>query len=445
MKILMKPKCLMMAWICAVMLGTLSCSSDCTGEGSSQATMPQTEYEWNDTQAVIETSGGSGVTFSVEVDDSAIGWCWLAAGSPLKGLYNQKAGRSVTLYLKPNNGRTDRRAEVSLLFSDGGHYTLTLTQRCTEPSASEPDETAHGAWAELPQFVDNDAYVHKTYFTTLSDKRTVRNYSVCFDTEHKVSRWVAYPVHTVYTTGRDYPVSNNTAGRTDAWAFDDAVTEYSSSNKYNILSKYDESTGAYDTATEPIIRHSLQQNVASGAYNDREENKSLNLQRGHMLPSASRYNSWQTNAQTFYATNIMPQNGTLNGGVWGDVEIATRNSVCADTLYVVVGTLFEDGARRITARNRDITVPSHCYKLLLRTRSGNTGKRISDITSADELLCIGFLFENGDPKGVTMSSSAVSVAEIEKRSGFSFFDNLDPSIAAQVKSQCRLSDWSAFK
>ena len=441
----MKTKCLMpIVWMCTIMLGSLSCSSDCTGEGSTMATLSQTEYEWDDVQAVVETSGDSRVTFSIEVADNAIGWCWLAAGSPLKGLYNQQAGQSVTVYMKPNSGRTERRAELSLQFSDGERFTLTLTQHCAQPSQTEPGDTA-GAWAELPRFVDNENCVYKTYFTTLADKRTVRNFSVCFDTEHKVSRWVAYPVHTVYTTGRYYPVSNSTKGSTDAWAFDDAVTEYSSGNKYNILSKYDDTTGAYDTATEPVIRHSMQQNVVSGAYNDREENKPLNLQRGHMLPSASRYNSWQTNAQTFYATNIMPQNGTLNSGVWGDVEIATRNSACQDTLYVVVGTLFEDGARRITARNRDITVPSHCYKLLLRTRSGKTGKKISDITSADELVCIGFLFENGDPKGVTMASSAVPVAEIERRSGFSFFSSIDPSIADRVKSQCNLADWSAFK
>ena len=87
-------------------------------------------------------------------------------------------------------------------------------------------------------------------------------------------------------------------------------------------------------------------------------------------------------------------------------------------------------------------MPSHCYKLVLRTKSGNTRKHISDITSADELKCIGFLYENDNSeKNTTPAQAAVSVAEIERRSGFKFFRNLNPAIADEVKAQKNLKDW----
>ena len=87
-------------------------------------------------------------------------------------------------------------------------------------------------------------------------------------------------------------------------------------------------------------------------------------------------------------------------------------------------------------------MPSHCFKILLRTKSGNTKKNISDIKSADELMCIGFLFENNENgTNSSLKNAAISVAEIERRSGFSFYRNLDPEIADEVKSQKNFSAW----
>lgn len=296
------------------------------------------------------------------------------------------------------------------------------------------------SWAEQPEKVANQHYIHKTYYSTLMDGKRVRNFSVCYDTEKMCSRWVAYPGHSVYRKWGSYQVGeNNNAGRTNAWAFDDAVTQYAPSTDYNcayeIVSKYDSSKDAYDTAKEPIIPHSRQADICF------TNGFGWGWARGHMLPSSQRYNTWENNAQTCYATNIMVQQYDFNSGSWADVEALERNKNCSDTLYVVVGTLFEDN-NTITRFGRKIGVPTHCYKLLLRTKSGSTGKAIKNVTSADELICIGFLFANNESsKDVNISTAATSVAEIEKRSGFKFFRNLNPAIADKVKAQKRPSDW----
>ncbi|MBQ0080680.1 MAG: DNA/RNA non-specific endonuclease [Alistipes sp.] len=331
-------------------------------------------------------------------------------------------GEPIAIYLKANDTAQRRYGNVLLRYSSGETFSLDFSQL-----EKSNDPKYDRVWAEQPAHRENDAFIYKTYYTTLSSGKRVRNYSVCFDKEKKVSQWVAYPLHSIYTSSRDYTTGGSTKGRTDAWAYDDAVTEYSSSSPHYKITGYN--------LTDPVIDQSCQQYIIS-TYGTEHA-------RGHMLPSASRYSTWQTNAQTFYATNMMPQNYDFNAGSWAKVENGARNKqTCADTLYVVVGTLYEKATTIRDKKGSTITVPSHCYKLLLRTKNGNTGKSITQFTNASELKCIGFLFENSDNGNIDIQRAVVSVKEVEERSGFTFFHNLPKEIADQVKSQKNYSDWN---
>ena len=346
-----------------------------------------------------------------------------------------KVGDDFLLDLTANESDATRTAKIKIEFSDGYTSLFTITQ-WAKGDYSEYVQP----WAEQPAYNDMAALVHKTYYTTLSDGRYVRNFSICYDIDKMCSRWVAYPAHNLYTSGRDYKVGGSTAGRTNAWAFDDAVTRYKSSSSwstaYEIVSTYVKEIDTYDTYTNPIIPQSRQANiVGSNSFGS-------GYARGHMLPSADRYNTWNTNAQTCYSTNIMVQDYDFNSDSWGTLENKVRNNICSDTLYVVVGTLFEKSTT-INRNERTISVPSHCFKLLLRTKSGKTGKHISNITSEDELISIGFIFTNdGQGAKTSIADAVVSVSEIERRSGFKFFHILNPAIADKVKSQKSIKDWN---
>lgn len=414
---------------------------------TSKATIGNATIGYNQTENTIITDGNPRRIWKAEFDAASSKWCSFDANSRIAATTGTP-GDEIRIYIEENTSPQSRTASITVTFNDTDNtvINLTFTQYGFTANSSYNRD-----WGEQPEITDNSNYIHKTYYTTLSNGKEVRNYSICFDKQTKVSRWVAFPVHDVYEQRGNYQ-AEQTNGRTNAWAFDDALTEYMAEGyngvnygKYRFISTYDSATGAYDTAKKPIIKHEWQQNVPQGAYNDRDENRALNLNRGHMLPSASRYNTFMTNAQTFYATNMMPQEGKFNSGAWAKLESAARSSKCSDTLYVVVGTLFDDGAKQITARGRDITVPSHCYQLWIRTKKGSTGKRIDEITDSSELICIGFLFENNESsQNASLSGAAVSVAEIEERSGFTFFQNINPSIAEQVKRQCNTKDWSAI-
>ena len=343
-------------------------------------------------------------------------------------------GQNFMLKFTANGTGAERVAKVRITFTDGYAAEFAIRQL-----AATDNMEYDRPWAEQPEYKEGVSLLHKTYYTTLSDNRRVRNFSICYDTDKICSRWVAYPAHSLYTSGRNYEVGGTTAGRTNAWAFDDAVTQYKYSsnwsNAYEIVSTYVSEIDTYDTYTNPIIPQSKQANIVGS------NGFGYGYARGHMLPSADRYNTWNTNAQTCYATNIMVQDYDFNSASWGTLENKVRTKVCADTLYVVVGTLFENSTK-ISKNGRTISVPSHCFKLLLRTKNGNTKKHISEIKSADDLRCIGFLFENNATGANTdLKDAAVSVAEIERRSGFKFFRNLDPSIEEAVKSQNDFSAW----
>ena len=380
-----------------VVLATTSLFWACSDEDpwspyQSKATISNNSKGWDETYNTIKTPGDVRFTWEATIVEG-YDWCSFSMTEDII-TKSGKVGNALNIYFDKNETTVSRSATVFIKFSDGYTNTLSFTQ------LEQSDNAVYDrAWGEQPAYTSNDDFIHKTYYTTLSNGDYVRNYSICYDTEKLVSRWVAYPLHNCYV--------NPSISRTNAWSFDPALPE------------------------------SIQQNIVEGGYND-GGNKQLD--RGHMLPSASRYSTYETNAQTFYATNMMPQNSTFNQGVWGQLEGNVRKAICGDTLYVVVGTLFEDG-KTFTSRGRTIARPSHCYKLLLRTKSGNTKKSISEITDASEIKAIGFLFANESSAG-DIKSAAKSIAEIEKRAGVSFFRNLNPAIAAQVKAQNNINDWN---
>ena len=69
------------------------------------------------------------------------------------------------------------------------------------------------SWVEMPQTVKSSAdYKYVTHRgTTYSSKKSVRNYSACYDTRRHNPMWVAYPCHDIYWEG-DY-----TRPKPDPW------------------------------------------------------------------------------------------------------------------------------------------------------------------------------------------------------------------------------------
>lgn len=103
-----------------------------------------------------------------------------------------------------------------------------------------------------------------------------------------------------------------------------------------------------------------------------------------MLASNDRQSDRATNGQTFYYTNMSPQiQDRFNASIWAALERNCHNMICSDTLYMVTGAYFEN-TNTTCEDNPDpdndkpsftVVVPTHFYKVLIRSKSGNTGRR----------------------------------------------------------------------
>lgn len=262
----------------------------------------------------------------------------------------------------------------------------TLPQQGGGPSAK------YSGWAELvPEDKTNSDYYYAYHLCpdlTINGNKA-RNYTVCFSAKHHCPVWVAAPRHACY----------------------------------------EGSSGRSGYSKDPDIPSNIQ-------YYNKSTGGGCN--KGHMLGSAERTRSTAINKQVFYYTNIAPQYSSgfnTGGGGWNTLEDWIDKQVCADTTYLVIGTYFEPytdkygnsaSPKKISFGGRsDVSCPTMFYIATLRTKSGNTKKSVINCT-ADELKAAVFVrCHNNNLKGVKVSSKdMISVAELEKLTGHTFFTNV---------------------
>ena len=340
---------------------------------------------------------------------------------------------NLTITLAPSQAFNYEDRKFGLNFDD-----IVLT---TGGGGQQIDFGASGKeyrWAELPATPADmtNRKIYTFWSTTVSTKQHLRNYTYCYDTKRHCPLWIAHPQHACYEEG------GRTRPEPDPWAADPNMTQ---AEQAIIWVWPGDNRDKYVVSESPLYRWG----------------------RGHMLASGYRgcddaNNPAEINVQTFYSCNIAPQGGKVFSSLWQQAEWRIQdNYVCADTLYCVSGAHFDEGAiaaydgswvntnaqtRGHIDESKPCEVPTHYYKLILRTRNGNTGKAIQDC-SASELIAVGFWFENGDgtddsgaAKPTLDASYLKSVAWIEQQTGFTFFPDVPPS----VKQQCNPSDWKFF-
>ena len=298
------------------------------------------------------------------------------------------------------------------IVAGGGSVTPTPDP---DPTPGTNPSTYTYNWAELPVMVDAnndkrlDALTSAYYAHHLcaggernaQRNGTARNYTVCYSADHHCPLWVAAPMHSCY---------HGSSGRNDSYKQD------------------------------PSIPGSIQCNSKStgGGCN-----------KGHMLSSHDRTSSVATNKQVFYYTNIAPQySDTFNtgGGAWNNFEDHLETLICSDTLYIVLGCYFDSFSRngasaspkKISFGGRsDVSCPTMFYCAMLRTKRGNTGKRVQDC-SASELQCAAFTLCHKMAKGhEPQPADFMSISELEKLTGFTYF----PNVPNAPKTTYSANDW----
>ena len=142
--------------------------------------------------------------------------------------------------------------------------------------------------------------------------------------------------------------------------------------------------------------------------------------RGHMAPAADMKWNKKAMEESFYMSNICPQNRKLNRDDWGDLEEKCRNwAEKYGKAYIVCGPIYDSKSPKRIGKHK-IAVPERFFKALL-------------IYEGKTPIAMGFLFEN-KAHHQNLKNYLVSVDKIEEETGLDFFSKLPDTIESRIES-----------
>lgn len=343
-------------------------------------------------QTQIKAKGGG---FIIRVKTSGT---WEASSSEAWCTLSRTSGSgngSITGYMKANTGA--ERSVVIKIKGENEKAEFTVKQLAGDGTTPDPDPdpdpdptpdpdpvkpSGYAGRIEIPVLRNGPMYKFVTH-TTKENGKDVITYSYEYDCNKMHTRWVACTFSTA--------TPDNNVGRNEHF------TE--------------------DTSLPPAYQLGGKAFSGSG------------YSRGHLIASSDRQYSVAANKKTFYMSNMSPQiqNG-FNGGIWLNLErqvqskgYSIRNS--SDTLYVVKGGTIEDNQimKYISDGSHKIAVPKYFFMALLSLKNG-------------KYTAIGYWFEHKvyDNKE-SYSNYAVTIDDLESKTGIDFFHNLPSGIEEDVE------------
>ena len=191
---------------------------------------------------------------------------------------------------------------------------------------------------------------------------------------------------------------------------------------------------------------------------DDNDHKSDGFDKGHLCASEDRVYCEEANEQTFFFSNMSPQVNQFNGGVWQKLEAKVQSwgRSCTNNTYDIVyvakggtmnnllinydgeGKKGSDGHYPTTDADgktvHGLASPKYYFMAVMTEKDGKYN-------------AIGFLLEHkiGHPSNPTieqMQAYAVSIDELEEKTGLDFFCNLKDGVENEVEANLDLKAWA---
>lgn len=162
--------------------------------------------------------------------------------------------------------------------------------------------------------------------------------------------------------------------------------------------------------------------------------------RGHMSPSADWNVSDGDNAPTFYLTNMLPQNQTLNSGAWGDLEDHLRSVAVGSTeIYIIAGGIFTknrsgpgvDGFGFMSGTGH-IAVPDSIWKIAIIVPDQRSA---GQITSPGDVQVIAANFPNSAAGTGSYINYLTTIDKIQKSTGYDFLSALPADLQCKIEGR----------
>ncbi|MEM7645580.1 MAG: DNA/RNA non-specific endonuclease [Pseudomonadota bacterium] len=202
-------------------------------------------------------------------------------------------------------------------------------------------------------------------------------FSICYDREHRQASWVKHKITLEMIDG-----------------------------KVRRTNDYREDPNLYDPVTGRDYRGS-------------------GFDRGHLAPAADFKLNRQMMSESFYMTNMSPQNPGFNRGIWVSIEKSIRYHVRQwGTAHVITAPVLDAGLDQIKS---GVSIPDWYYKIAYYP---------------NQEVMIAFLIENRRFKGAKIEQFMVTVDEIEQLTGFDFYKDLPDVLEDSLESQVSQLAWA---
>jgi len=153
--------------------------------------------------------------------------------------------------------------------------------------------------------------------------------------------------------------------------------------------------------------------------------KGTQYDRGHMTPAGDMSWNYTAMIESFYLSNMIPQNASLNRGAWRQLETTVREwATIHKDIYVYTGPVFTNNYISI---GRGVAVPQELFKIVYDPAKN---------------MAIAFIIPNSDITVMEIPDHVVSIEEVERLTGLDFFPHM-PYNKITVKQQVStIEAWS---
>lgn len=176
---------------------------------------------------------------------------------------------------------------------------------------------------------------------------------------------------------------------------------------------YGNATRTNDFRPDPLIKQNMSDSI---------DYWNSGYDRGHMAASADFKWNKKALSESYYYSNIIPQNNALNQNAWNRLEMQVREwAIDNSELIVVTGPILKPDLPKIQQGSFNVSIPKYIYKIVVDY-------------FPPTYKAIAFLYPNKDVP-YELEKHVISIDSIEKLTGIDFFPKLEDSLENILEAQ----------
>ncbi|AHM58823.1 DNA/RNA non-specific endonuclease [Flammeovirgaceae bacterium 311] len=186
-------------------------------------------------------------------------------------------------------------------------------------------------------------------------------------------------------------------------------------------------------AREKGVKHErydrfMADNRVSTGSADPDDYSNSGYDRGHLAPAGDFSADKEAMKESFYMSNMSPQEPSFNRGIWSKLENQVRNWADEhEEVWVITGPVLLNQKRLKKIGNNKVSVPRYYYKVVLDVRE-------------PEIKMIGFVMKNSG-SSEPLNNFILPVDSIESLTGLDFFPMLPDELEEAMESRSSAVGW----